>query len=71
MSHSVRSHLRIETGAYDEVIRTFLPEYDEMLSLAARAVAETEPNHVLDLGAGTGALSLAQWHSLSGYRAFT
>lgn len=59
MSHSVRSHLRIETGAYDEVIRTFLPEYDEMLSLAARAVAETEPNHVLDLGAGTGALSLA------------
>ncbi len=59
MGHSVRSHLRIEINTYDEAIRTFLPEYDEMLALAARIVAETDPEHVLDLGAGTGALSQA------------
>ena len=59
MSHSVRSHLRIEIGAYDEAIRTFLPGYEEMLALAARTVARAGPRHVLDLGAGTGALSLA------------
>ena len=52
MSHSVRSHLRIEIGAYDTAIRTFLPGYDEMLALVARTVAETGPGHVLDLGAG-------------------
>jgi len=59
MSHSVRDHLRIEVDAYDEAIRKFLPRYDEMLALAARTVAETGPEHVLDLGAGTGALSQA------------
>ena len=59
MNHSVRSHLGIEIGAYDKAIRKFLPGYDEMLALAAHTVARTSPGHVLDLGAGTGALSLA------------
>ncbi len=59
MSHSVSSHLRIAVDAYDEIIRTFLPDYDEMLALTAHTVAETNPGHVLDLGAGTGALSQA------------
>lgn len=59
VNHSVRSHLRIEVGSYDETIRRFLPGYEEMLTLAACTVSETEPGHVLDLGAGTGALSEA------------
>lgn len=59
MSHSVRSHLRLEIDAYDETIRRFIPGYEEGLTLAARAVARVRPTLVLDLGAGTGALSEA------------
>jgi SAM-dependent methyltransferase len=57
MSHSVRSHLRLDIEAYDGSIRRFIPGYEEMLAAAADAVASTLPGHVLDLGAGTGALS--------------
>ena len=59
MSHSVSSHLRVEIDAYDEAIRTFIPGYDEMLALTASTIAASGPAHVLDLGAGTGALSQA------------
>ena len=59
MSHSVRRHLRLELDDYDRSIRCFLPAYEEMLSLAAGIIAETNPGNVLDLGAGTGALTLA------------
>ena len=59
MSHSVSSHLRVEIDAYDEAIRTFVPGYDEMLALVAGTIAASGPAHVLDLGAGTGALSQA------------
>ncbi len=59
MSHSVRSHLRIEIGAYDAVIRQFIPGYEEMLARVAGAVGSIGPGHVIDLGAGTGALSEA------------
>lgn len=60
MSHSVRSHLRIETGAYDEVIRTFLPEHDEMLSLAVLeecrhcqvTLIDVDPEMLVKLGNG-------------------
>ena len=57
MSHSVRRHLRVEVDAYDETIRRFIPGYDTMLVTVARAVAAVRPGLVLDLGAGTGALS--------------
>ena len=59
MNHSVSNHLRIEIDSYDETIRKFLPGYDEMLALAAGMVAESGPGHVVDLGAGTGALAQA------------
>ena len=59
MSHSVRSHLRVEIEAYDRSIRAFIPAYEEMLERAAEAVAAAGPERVLDLGAGTGALAEA------------
>ena len=59
MSHSVRRHLRVEVDAYDDIIRRFIPGYEAMLDAAARAVASVRPGLVLDLGAGTGALSAA------------
>ena len=57
MSHSVRHHLGIEIRSYDETIRRFIPKYEEMLLVAAREVRRVQPRRVLDLGAGTGALS--------------
>lgn len=57
MSHSVRRHLRLDIDAYDETIRRFIPGYEAMLEAAASAVAGVRPELVLDLGAGTGALS--------------
>ena len=59
MSHSVRRHLRVDVDAYDQSIRRFIPAYEEMLEQAASAVAEARPECVLDLGAGTGALTEA------------
>lgn len=59
MSHSVRRHLRVDVDAYDEIIRRFIPGYEAMLDAAARAVASVRPGLVVDLGAGTGALSEA------------
>lgn len=59
MSHSIVKHLRIEVDAYDASIRQFIPDYEAMLEETARRVAEAEPETVLDLGAGTGALSQA------------
>ena len=57
MSHSVRSHLRLEIDAYDETIRQFIPGYEEGLDRIAREIAAIRPALVLDLGAGTGALA--------------
>ena len=59
MTHSVRSHLGIEIDRYDEAIRRFIPGYEEGIGWAAREVARRRPSVVLDLGAGTGALSEA------------
>lgn len=58
MSHSVARHLRIEIASYDRMVREFIPDYDAMLTQAADAVAaRVTGGLVLDLGAGTGALS--------------
>ena len=61
MSHSVRQHLRVEIDAYDRAIRSFVPGYEAMLRVAAEHVASTGGGggFVLELGAGTGALSEA------------
>ena len=56
-THSVRAHLRLELDSYDETIRKFIPGYETGLTKAAEAVASIAPELVLDLGAGTGALS--------------
>ena len=57
--HSVRRHLRVEVDAYDEAIRRFIPGYEAMLQAAATEIARVDPERVLDLGGGTGALSEA------------
>ena len=59
MGHSVRSHLGIEIRSYDETIRRFIPGYEAMLEVASRELVANAPALVLDLGAGTGALSEA------------
>ena len=55
----MRRHLRIDVDAYDRSIRQFIPGYEDMLAQAARATAVLDPEHVVDLGAGTGALAQA------------
>ncbi len=57
MTHSVRRHLRVDIDDYDATIRCFIPGYERMLAVAADAVAQGRPGHVVDLGAGTGGLS--------------
>jgi len=59
MSHSVPRHLKLEIEEYDVTIRRWIPGYEAMLATAASAVASVCPDHVVDLGAGTGALSRA------------
>lgn len=59
MSHSVKQHLRLEIEAYDRTIRTWIPGYGQALKRAAEEAARVKPRRVLDLGAGTGALSEA------------
>src|SRR3984957_18933077 len=61
MSHSVESHLRLDIVEYDELIRRFIPGYDEMLNELADYLAfhlvDRERPLVLDLGTGTGSLA--------------
>ena len=65
-SHSVRRHLRIAVDEYDAAIRRFIPGYEEMLAVAADALAPAAPGPIIDLGAGTGALSEAILESSTG-----
>lgn len=61
MSHSVESHLRLDIAEYDQLIRRFIPDYDEMLGELANYLAfylvDRERPQVLDLGTGTGSLA--------------
>jgi ubiquinone/menaquinone biosynthesis C-methylase UbiE len=52
----VAAHLGIDLAEYDERIRTFIPDYEEMLDVAAAAVPRTVRT-IVDLGIGTGALA--------------
>jgi tRNA (cmo5U34)-methyltransferase len=62
MSHSVAAHLSVTPDAYDVEIRRFVPAYDAMIDALVDALAdllaEADAPRVLDLGAGTGALSV-------------
>lgn len=58
-AHSVRRHLQLEIDSYDETIRRYIPGYEAVIASASREVARARPRRVLDLGAGTGALSEA------------
>jgi ubiquinone/menaquinone biosynthesis C-methylase UbiE len=53
---SVASHLGIKLSEYDARIRTFIPDYEEMLDVAGSAVPAST-RRILDLGIGTGALA--------------
>ncbi len=55
--HSVRRHLRLEIDDYDATIRRWIPGYERMSALVADEVRPLGAAHVVDLGAGTGALS--------------
>jgi tRNA (cmo5U34)-methyltransferase len=59
--HSVKRHLDVDAEAYDVQIQRFIPHYDEMLATGVELLGALAPPtaHVLDLGAGTGALSRA------------
>src|SRR5438552_18564572 len=52
----VAAHLGIRLAEYDRRIRTFIPDYDEMLEVAAAAVP-ARARMLVDLGIGTGALA--------------
>lgn len=53
---SVASHLGIAVREYDRRIRTFIPNYTEMLDEVA-SVLDASAETIVDLGVGTGALS--------------
>lgn len=58
-AHRVSAHLHLEVAEYDTAIRRFIPGYEEMLARTAEAALVRRPGVVLDVGAGTGALSQA------------
>ena len=53
---SVATHLGIDLADYDARIRTFIPDYEEMLDVAAGG-DPARARTIVDLGVGTGALS--------------
>lgn len=53
---SVAAHLGIQLAQYDRRIRSFIPNYEEMLDSAA-ALIRPRTRVILDLGIGTGALA--------------
>lgn len=52
----VASHLGIKLTEYDTRIRSFIPDYEEMLEVAAGAIPAGSRT-IVDLGTGTGALA--------------
>ncbi len=51
---SVAAHLGVHLTEYDARIRTFIPDYAEMLDVASAAVPASART-IVDLGTGTGA----------------
>jgi trans-aconitate methyltransferase len=56
----VATHLGIKLSEYDARIRTFIPDYEEMLSVAAEVIPPPMQT-IVDLGIGTGALAARCW----------
>ena len=54
---SVSAHLGIAIDEYDARIRTFIPDYEEMLAVGAASVPPAART-IVDLGVGTGALAM-------------
>ncbi len=56
---SVAQHLKIKLSEYDRRIRTFIPNYEEMLAEVAATMSLVEKKQpiIVDLGIGTGALA--------------
>jgi SAM-dependent methyltransferase len=59
--HRVAGHLGVAARDYDEAIRRFIPNYERMLAVIVEWLRGSVPPDglVVDLGAGTGALSAA------------
>ena len=59
--HRVAGHLGVAADDYDRTIRTFIPGYERMLATVVHWLDGRVPagGLVVDLGAGTGALSAA------------
>ena len=59
--HRVLDHLGLQAREYDRVIRTYIPAYDDMVATVVRWLDGHLPagGLVVDLGTGTGALSVA------------
>ncbi len=54
--NSVAAHLGIELEEYDARIRTFIPDYEAALEVAA-GIVPRDARTIVDLGTGTGALA--------------
>jgi tRNA (cmo5U34)-methyltransferase len=56
---SVAQHLKIKLSEYDQRIRTFIPNYEEMLDEVAAMAALVDKTRpiIIDFGIGTGALA--------------
>jgi tRNA (cmo5U34)-methyltransferase len=69
-THSVKRHLGVEADSYDVQIRRLIPHYDDMIATGVELLAALAPadGHILDLGAGTGALSSAVLEGLPDVR---
>lgn len=68
--HRVAGHLGVAADEYDRAIRTFIPRYDTMLGTIVHWLERSVPRGglVVDLGAGTGALSAAILDALPAVR---
>ena len=68
--HRVAGHLGVAADDYDRAIRTFIPRYDTMLGTIVHWLEASIPEDglVVDLGAGTGALSAAILDALPAMR---
>jgi tRNA (cmo5U34)-methyltransferase len=68
--HRVAGHLGVAADDYDRTIRTFIPNYERMLATVVHWLDGHVPpgGLVLDLGAGTGALSASILDALPGVR---
>ena len=53
--HRVLAHLGLQAREYDTVIRTYIPQYEQMLATVVGLVR----GDIIDLGSGTGALAAA------------